>query len=135
MLLVLCLLRLLPSLFFIAEKRRKEVSEVPSAFTDATVFVAFALSVFNLWDRIDARIKAAKRPTRALEERIDALESKMDRHDIHFRDDLQRIEQIEEGNKVTQKALLALLSHARDGNNTDQLVKAETELTQYLIDR
>lgn len=108
---------------------------MPSAFTDATVLVAFALSVFNLWDRIDARIKAAKRPTRALEERIDALESKMDRHDIHFRDDLQRIEQIEEGNKVTQKALLALLSHARDGNNTDQLVKAETELTQYLIDR
>lgn len=108
---------------------------MPDIISNVALIVAFILSVFNLWDRIDARVKAAKQPAKALEDRINALENKLNHHDTHFREDLKRIEEIEEGNKVTQKALLALLSHARDGNNTDQLVRAETELTQYLIDR
>ena len=41
----------------------------------------------------------------------------------------------EEGNKYTQKALLALLAHAIDGNNVEQLRKAEDDLKNYLIDR
>ena len=45
------------------------------------------------------------------------------------------IESIEEGNKVTQKALLALLAHALDGNNTAQLQDAKEGLQQYLINR
>lgn len=116
---------------------------MPDFVTNLAFVVALALSVFNLWDRIDARVKASKEPTKVLETRIDALETIINAeykqrfidYDSHFKADLQRIEQIEEGNKVTQKALLALLSHAIDGNNTEQLKKAENDLTQYLIDR
>ncbi len=107
------------------------------------LIVAFVLSAFNLWDRIESRIKSAKEPTKVLEGRIVKLENMLAtdyearfvRHESHFQSDLERIEQIEEGNKVTQKALLALLSHAVDGNNIEQLKKAENDLTQYLIDR
>lgn len=116
---------------------------MPDWLANLSLIVAFVLSVFNLWDRIDSRVKAAKAPTKLLENRIEALEKVLNtdygqrfrEYDAHFRSDLQRIEQIEEGNKVTQKALLALLSHAVDGNNTEQLKKAENDLTQYLIDR
>ena len=116
---------------------------MPDWLSNLALMVAFVLSVFNLWDRIDSRIKSSKEPTKVLENRIDALEKLLTtdyrqrfiEYDAHFKADLQRIEQIEEGNKVTQKALLALLNHAIDGNNTAQLKKAEEDLTQYLIDR
>lgn len=116
---------------------------MPEWLSNPALIVAFVLSVFNLWDRIDSRLKSAKEPTKMLESRIEALEKTLDtdygkrfsEYDAHFKADLQRIEQIEEGNKVTQKALLALLNHAIDGNNTAQLKKAEEDLTQYLIDR
>lgn len=116
---------------------------MPDWITNAALIAAFLLSLFNLWDRIDSRLKAAKEPTKMLETRIANLENllngeyrmKFNDYDSHFKADLERIKQIEEGNKVTQKALLALLNHAIDGNNTAQLKKAEEDLQQYLIDR
>ena len=45
------------------------------------------------------------------------------------------IERIEEGNKITQQALLALLNHAIDGNDIAEVKKASKDLTDYLIRR
>lgn len=100
------------------------------------VIIAFLLSAFNLWDRVDARKKAAQEPTKKLEIRVEALEDIIkNEYEKRFKSDLRRIEIMEEGNRVTQKALLALLAHARDGNNTKQLEVAENDLKEYLINR
>jgi predicted negative regulator of RcsB-dependent stress response len=100
------------------------------------VIIAFLLSAFNLWDRVDARKKAAQEPTKKLEIRVEALEDIIkNEYENRFKSDLRRIEILEEGNRVTQKALLALLAHARDGNNTKQLEDAENDLKEYLINR
>jgi predicted negative regulator of RcsB-dependent stress response len=112
-------------------------------FNQIVVIVAFLVSVFNLWDKIDARRKAAKEPTKALENRIANLEQltsmdytkRFENYDFHFKRDLERIEKIEEGNKVTQQALLALLNHAIDGNDIAEVRKASKDLTDYLIKR
>ena len=56
-------------------------------------------------------------------------------YDARFGRDKQKIETIEQGNRVTQKALLALLKHSIDGNNIDALKKAEEDLSQFLIER
>lgn len=100
------------------------------------VIIAFLLSAFNLWDRVDARKKAAQEPTKKLEIRVEALEDIIkNEYENRFKSDLRRIEILEEGNRITQKALLALLAHARDGNNTKQLEDAENDLKEYLINR
>ena len=103
------------------------------------VVVAFVLSVFNLWDKIDARIKQAKAPMSGLESRVKILEEligkRFSEYDDHFSKDLRRIESIEEGNKVMQKAMLALLKHAIDGNNVEDLRRASKDLQDYLIDK
>lgn len=100
------------------------------------VIIAFLLSAFNLWDRVDARKKAAQEPTKKLEGRVEALEDIIkNEYENRFKSDLRRIEILEEGNRITQKALLALLAHARDGNNTKQLEDAENDLKEYLINR
>ncbi len=108
-------------------------------FSTVAVVVAFVLSVFNLWDKIDARIKQAKAPMSGLESRVKILEEligkRFSEYDDHFSKDLRRIESIEEGNKVMQKAMLALLKHAIDGNNVEDLRRASKDLQDYLIDK
>ena len=100
------------------------------------IIIAFLLSAFNLWDRVDARRKAAAEPTKKLESRVEVLENTIkNEHEGRFKSDLRRIEMLEEGNRITQRALLALLGHARDGNNTKQLEDAENDLKEYLINR
>lgn len=49
--------------------------------------------------------------------------------------DNRRIASLEEGNKAICKALIALLSHEINGNSTDKLQKALTDLSDYLIER
>lgn len=112
-------------------------------FGTVSVVIALVLSIFNLWDKIESRYQRSKEPTKQLENRLVALEQltsqnyvqKFAEYDSHFAKDLRRIEAIEEGNKIMQKAMLALLKHAIDGNNTDDLRKASKDLQDYLIDK
>lgn len=45
------------------------------------------------------------------------------------------MQRLEEGNKITQRALLALLAHGIDGNDIEAMKQAKAELTDYLIGR
>jgi hypothetical protein len=105
--------------------------------------VAFIVSLLTLWDKVDARKKALSEPTAQLESRVKAIEDRINleysqkflAYDAHFNRDLKRIEAIEEGNKVTQRALLALLNHAIDGNDVEEIRRASKDLNEYLINR
>ena len=52
-----------------------------------------------------------------------------------FKNDKNRLDAIEEGNRYMQRAMLALLSHNLDGNHTQQMEKARDDLHDYLIER
>lgn len=97
---------------------------------ETTVVIgAGVLTIFNVIDKIVTKVKEAKEPTQDLEKRVAELERKiLESYD-------KRIEDIEKGNKVTQRAILALLEHAIDGNNKNQLIKAKDNLNDYLTDR
>jgi len=47
----------------------------------------------------------------------------------------ERISSLETGNRVICKALLAIMSHEINGNSTDKLQKAMSDLNDYLIDK
>ena len=49
--------------------------------------------------------------------------------------DKRRLDNMDEGNRVTQRALLALLAHGIDGNNVEQMEKAKSALEEHLINR
>lgn len=101
------------------------------------------ITLLTLWNMIEQRIKSTKMPTDNLEERVSLLEKKLEfevkatfaEYDARFGRDKQKIELIEQGNRVTQKALRALLKHSIDGNNIDALKKAEEDLSEFLIER
>lgn len=80
-------------------------------------------------------IHKAKQPNLIQDERIADLEKRVARHDDLLARDQRRIEALEDGTRVTQRAILALLSHGLDGNNIEEMKKAKHELEDYLIGR
>lgn len=102
-----------------------------------------ALVFINFFNAVKDLVKSTKQPTNNLEERVSLLEKKLEfeikatfaEYDARFGRDKQKIEAIEEGNKVTMQALRALLKHSIDGNNIEGLEKAEEKLSEYLVNR
>lgn len=80
-------------------------------------------------------VKAFKAPNDEQDKRIQALEDHVKKNDSYLARDNQRLDAIEEGNRVTQRAILALLDHSLDGNNTKQMQDAKTDLQNHLINR
>lgn len=77
-------------------------------------------------------VQKAKAPEKNQNERIDKLEKEMEKFKQFFENDNRRLRKLEDGNIVTQQALLALLSHALNGNDIDSLKKAKEHLESYL---
>lgn len=82
------------------------------------------------------------RPNQRQDERIAATEKRLLEHEEKlklyeefFMRDKARLDDIDKSNKVTQRALLALLSHAINGNDVDALHKAKDELQDYLTQK
>lgn len=87
-------------------------------------------------------ISKIREPEKKQDERISNLEARMDKMDLiiekfsgYFTNDDRRFKEIEEGNKITQTALLALLKHSINGNDTKALKEAEKSLEEYLINK
>ena len=99
------------------------------AMCSAIVVISGAVHVIiNLVYKVSA-------PNKLQNTRLDNIELRLEKHDEFFRRDLQRFEGLEEGNRVTQRAILALLSHSIDGNEVGELRDAKKELQEYLIKR
>ena len=101
---------------------------------EQTVIIsAGILTIANVVNLIITTVNKAKEPTDDLRRRIENLERKTeDEYKRKFESYDKEIADIKEGNTVTVKALLAILKHSIDGNNTDGLRRSEEELTNYL---
>ena len=84
----------------------------------------------------------ARAPEKEQNERLDAHEKRLNALDdiiVKFREyfdnDDRRFKEIEKSNKITQAALLALLKHSLNGNDTASLKEAERSLEEYLIEK
>ena len=97
--------------------------------SSAIVTLSAAATVFITMYRV------AKKPNEIQDQRLDLLEEKMKVLEERLSTDNIRLNAIERGNRVTQRALLALLSHEIDGNHTEGLKSARDELQNYLLDR
>lgn len=116
----------------------------PQDIVNAILAICGAISVVAGATAVIVKcVTALKRPNRKQDERLDALETDMkivkdeidrERQKItqRFIDDAAHIDKIEEANVVTQRALLALLSHSINGNDIESLKRAKTDLEDYL---
>ena len=89
----------------------------------------------NATEKIVKAVKAAKAPNALQDERLTSLEKWREEVDRHLESGDRHFGTIDEGNRVTQLALLALLDHGIDGNNISQMQHAKEELQNHLINR
>lgn len=91
------------------------------------------ITIVNCWKAVKD-VKAASPNTkqnemlRLHEERLDIIEDRLNKGDDRFK-------ALDAGNKATQRALLALMGHAINGNDVDQLRKAKDDLEKYLVEK
>lgn len=78
-------------------------------------------------------VRAAKAPNEEQTRRIVALENRCNKFDDLLGNDKRRLDHIEDGSRVTQRAILALLRHGIDGNDIEAMKTAEAELHDFLI--
>ena len=106
-----------------------EIAAVVLAVASAIVLPANAAGVLvKAW-------KAAKAPNDKQNGRLDALEAWRADVDRERITDRKHLVAIDEGSRVTQRALLALLDHGIDGNNIKQMQHAKEALQEHLINR
>lgn len=112
------------------------IGEVVAIVIAAVLAVAGAIvTLGNAVEKLLKAWKAAKAPNDAQDARLSALEEwrkdvdqRLTAGDDHFKS-------LDNGNRVTQLALLALLDHGIDGNNITQMQHAKEELQNHLINR
>jgi hypothetical protein len=78
-------------------------------------------------------ISVFKAPNAEQNRRLSILEHHMEEVDAFLAKDKMRLDNMEESNRVTQRALLALLAHGIDGNHQNQMEEAKKELENHLI--
>lgn len=93
------------------------------------------LLISNAAEKIVRAFKAARAPISEQTERIGALEDWREEAERKLRHDNDRLANIDESMRVTQRALIALLAHGIDGNNKKQMEDAQSELQNHLINR
>lgn len=97
----------------------------------ASAFVLLA----NAGEKIARAVQAAKAPGAEQDKRLEDLEKRMETVEKSQASNADHLTAIDDSNRVTQLALLALLDHGIDGNNIDQMRHAKEELQTHLINR
>ena len=103
-----------------------------------TAVLAFASAVVllsNAAEKIAKAAQAAKAPNIKQDERITAVEHHLEEVDKFLAGDKKRLDALDDGNRATQRAILALLDHGIDGNNIEQMQHAKEALQNHLINR
>lgn len=103
-----------------------------------TAVLAFASAIVllsNAAEKICKAIQTAKAPNVKQDERLDKVEKHLEEVDSFLAIDKKRLDSLDEGNRATQRALLALLDHGIDGNNIEQMKHAKEDLQNHLINR
>lgn len=97
--------------------------------------LAAVVLIGNAIDKVAKLVQAFRAPNAAQDARLKELEDWRKKVDQALARDLHRFDALDEGERVTQRALLALLDHGIDGNNIEQMQRAKDALQNHLIDR
>lgn len=90
----------------------------------------------KLADTISAKVLAKLEPRFAeIDRKLATDKSRLDEHTRILGAHQDQLSNIEQGNKVLCRGILALLSHEINGNSDDKLKASQQEITNYLIDK
>lgn len=114
------------------------------ALAGGIVSLSAAGSVIGKWiakakkptEEIAALIKdleAVNRTLAAITSKVDEIDAWRRKAESYLGADKDRLDKLDEGQRIMQQGLLALLDHGIDGNSTGQMNRAKEDLQNYLI--
>ena len=105
--------------------------------TSNTIFVVLAviLLFIDVYIRVMTAVKTYRDEKRRKNQPVNTLETKIEDHEEKLRKDYARLNELEDGNRIMMRAMMALLSHEINGNSDEKLRSSYDEIQQYLIDR
>lgn len=109
--------------------------DLGAIWTAISGIAAAVILIANAVEKIIKVVKTAKTPNATQDKRLDELEKWREEVDRRLLSGNTHFDAIDEGNRVTQKALLALLAHGLDGNAVKQMKDAKDALEAHLINR
>lgn len=95
---------------------------------DAVIVLLALMAFVVLLGNVIKTFKGWKKPVEDLETWREDVDGKL-------KNDNNRLTELEEGNRVICRGILALLSHEINGNSTDKLRESQAEITNYLIEK
>lgn len=85
--------------------------------------------------KIYTAILKAKAPAAELKSTVEEHSKILKEHETYFKKDSESIEAITKSNRVTQKALLAMIEYQMNGESTESLRMAKDEIQSFLINK
>lgn len=107
----------------------KDVSDLVRDVMTYALLLSNFIAMLMMW------ISKAKAPETAQNERIRSLEEWRKEVEDRLETGNSHFDKIDKGNRVTQEALLAIMSHELNGNDTDKLKEAKHNLETFLIEK
>ena len=104
-------------------------------FTSIVTALIVILLAIDVYIRVMTAIKAYREEKKRRNQPVDTLEEKMEDHEQKLQRDYRRINDLEDGNRIMMRALMAILSHDISGNSVDKLKASMDEIHNYLVNR
>ena len=80
-------------------------------------------------------VKRKRQPVENLENKASATAETLRQHEQMLHEDRDRLNRLEEQQRIQLRAMVALLSHSINGNSTDKLQASMAEIQNYLISK
>lgn len=99
------------------------------------VVIVVGMAIMNVVDKFLSLKNKVKEPENIQNNEIELLKDRVGKLERKVDNDGKHLNNIDDSMRVTQRGMLALLGHGIDGNNTDEMKEARTELQQHLINK
>lgn len=104
-------------------------------FEQLVGLMAVALVLIGAYNTIMGAIKTHREEQRRKDAPVTNLEEQVKGHEEKLKRDNDRLKELEDGNRIMMRAMMALLSHDINGNSSEKLKQSLEEIQQYLIDK
>jgi hypothetical protein len=104
-------------------------------FAQLAGLAALVLVLVGAYNTVMNAVKTYREEKKRKDQPVNSLESKVNEHEEKLKKDHERLNELEEANRIQMRALMAMLHHEIDGNSVDGLKKSYDEIQQYLIDK
>ena len=97
--------------------------------------LAVIIVFIGLYKTVTDALKTYREEKKRREQPVSNLEAVVQEHDEKLKRDHERLNNLEDANRIIMRSHLAMLSHEINGNSDDKLKASFDEIQKYLIEK